>query len=140
VAAVPPGEVEPGQLALLRARQGELVAALVAGAEPPAGLDRDRVRVQAAAMLRKRGRSVAHAQPDLAAALGTEFGRAFADYALGQVGRAGAPPDCAAADAVEFARYLRGAGRRPHPSADVRREARRVTRPWLARLGYRFRR
>jgi hypothetical protein len=107
------------------------VAALVAGAEPPEGVDGDRVRVQAAALLRKRGRGVAHAAPDLAVALGPDFRDAFASYARG---RPGPPPDCAADDAAEFARYLRGTGGRPHPDAEVRRAARRVTRPRLLRL------
>jgi hypothetical protein len=125
------GELAAGQRAVLAARQRELVAALVAGADSPAGLDSERVRVQAAALLRKRGRSVAHVQPDLAAALGPGFGRAFQEYARG---RAGPPPDCAAADALEFARYLTGAGRNPHPSAEVRRQARLVIHPRLARV------
>ena len=131
------GQREPEQLpregpggaarAELDARQRALVAALVAGAEPPAGLDARRVRVQAASLLRKRGRGVAHAAPDLAVALGPAFRDAFESYARG---RAGPPPDCAADDAAEFARYLRGAGAggRPHPDAEVRRAARRVTR------------
>jgi hypothetical protein len=114
----------------LEARQRALVAALVAGAQTPAGLDGARVRVQAAALLRKRGRGVAHAAPDLAVALGPAFRDAFESYARG---RPGPPPDCAADDAAEFARYLRGAGAggRPHPDAEVRRAARRVTRPRL---------
>lgn len=120
----------------LAARQRELVAALVAGAEPPAGLDGERVRVQAAALLRKRGRSVAYAQPDLAAALGPGFGAAFLKYARG---RAGPPPGCATDDAHKFARYLLGDGGDRHPSAEVRRAARRVTRPALFRLGRRLR-
>lgn len=128
----------------LAARQRELVAALVAGAEPPGGLDGERVRVQAAALLRKRGRSVARAQPDLAAALGPEFGAAFLSYARGNArgyarGRTGPPPGHASDDALEFARYLLGAGGDRCPSAEVRRAARRVTRPALSRLGRRFR-
>lgn len=129
-AAGGPGALADGRRAELAARQHELVAALVAGAQAPAGVDRDRVRVQAAALVRKRGRSVAHVQPDLAAALGPGFGRAFQDYARG---RPGPPPDCAAADAVEFARYLCRARRYPYLSADIRREARRVMHPRLAR-------
>jgi hypothetical protein len=120
----------PGR-AELAARQRSLDAALVAGADPPTGLDPDRVRVQAAALLRKRGRAVARAQPELVAALGPEFGLLFESYARG---RPGPPPDHAATDAREFARYLRGAGERPHPSADVQRAAWRVTRRrWFRR-------
>lgn len=126
---------EGGRRAGLAARQRELVAALVAGARPPADMDGERVRVQAAALLRKRGRGVARVQPDLAAALGPGFGRAFLDYAHD---RTGPPPDSTAADALEFARYLLGASGGPHPSAEVRREARRVTHPRLGRLSRLF--
>jgi hypothetical protein len=127
------GEAQASGRDELAARQRELVAALVAGADSPAGLDSDRVRAQAAALLRKRGRSVAHAQPDLAAALGPGFGAAFLSYARGATGP---PPGCAADDAVEFARHLLGADGDPHPSAEVRRAARRVTRPRLSRLRF----
>jgi hypothetical protein len=108
----------------LAARQAALVAALVAGAEVPAGLDADRVRIQAATLLRKRGRSVAGAQPELALALGESFRTAFAAYAAGR------PKECCSThDAVGFARYLLNArhARDPH----VRSAARRVTRAQL---------
>lgn len=114
----------------LAARQRSLVAALVAGAAPPPGVDPGRVRVQATALLRKRGRTVARAQPELAATLGPAFGEAFAEYVHS---RPWWMPDSTAADAREFARYLRGAGGRPYLSADVRRAARRVARPWPLR-------
>jgi hypothetical protein len=108
----------------LGARQASLVAALVAGAAVPAGVDAERVRIQAAALLRKRGRGVAHAEPELAAALGKSFGAAFADYArrLPQEG-------CSADDAAAFARYLLLSqyGR----DREVRRAARHIV---LARL------
>src|SRR5262245_27367192 len=76
---------------------------------------------QAAALLRKRARAVARAHPELAAALGAQFGPAFHGYATSRPGPA---PGCAAADAEEFARYLRGAGQ--DRSREVRRAARRV--------------
>jgi hypothetical protein len=134
--ADPSGGLAAGSRGELEARQRELVAALVAGAEPPGGLDRERVRVQAAALLRKRGRGVAHAQPELAAALGKGFWDAFGSYARG---RTGPPPDCAADDALAFARWLRGAALgQPHASAEVRREAGRVTRPRRLRQGLRL--
>jgi hypothetical protein len=108
----------------LGARQASLVAALVAGAAVPAGMDAERVRIQAAALLRKRGRGVAHAEPELAAALGKSFGAAFADYARGlpQEG-------CSADDAAAFARYLLSSqyGR----NREVRQAARHIV---LARL------
>jgi hypothetical protein len=104
----------------LAARQAALVAALVAGAQVPAGLDAERVRIQAAALLRKRGRSVAGAEPELAAALGPDFSAAFAAYATGR------PKEgCSADDAAGFARYLL---KSRHASDDgVRRVARRIT-------------
>ena len=85
----------------LGARQASLVAALVAGAAVPAGVDAERVRIQAAALLRKRGRGVARTGPELAAALGKSFGAAFADYAR-RLPREGRSAD----DAAAFARYL----------------------------------
>jgi hypothetical protein len=111
----------------LAARQASLVAALVAGARVPAGLDAERVRIQAAALLRKRGRGVACAEPELAAALGQQFSVAFAAYATGR------PKDgCSADDAGEFARYLLTS--RHARDAGVRRVARRITvRRLLAR-------
>jgi hypothetical protein len=85
----------------LAARQAALVAALVAGAEVPEGLDAERVRIQSAALLRKRARSVALAAPQLAAALGADYGAAFSGYAAGRPARGGS-----AHDAAQFARYL----------------------------------
>jgi hypothetical protein len=105
----------------LEARQRSLVAALVAGAEPPADMDADRIRVQAAALVHKRARAVARAQPELAAALGPDFGAAFRGYATGRPGPA---PGCTAADAEDFARYLDGSGHSRNRA--VRHAARRV--------------
>ncbi len=103
----------------LAARQASLVAALVAGAPPPSGVDAERVRIQSAALLRKRGRSLAHAEPELAAALGPRFGTAFTAYAAGR------PQDgCSANDADEFARFLL---KSEHArDAEVRRVARHI--------------
>ena len=108
----------------LAARQAALVAALVARAPVPEGVDAGRVRIQAAALRRKRGRSVALAAPELAAALGPGFADAFADYATGRPGRGGS-----AADAAEFARYLLA-----EPEYRRRREVRRAARR-VKRLG-----
>ena len=114
----------------LAARQAALVAALVAGAPAPPGVDADRVRIQSAALLRKRGRSLAYAEPDLAAALGREFSAAFVAYATGQ-SQAGGTAD----DAAEFARYLL---KSEHArDAEDRRAARHIT---LKRLLHRARR
>src|ERR1700733_7950558 len=85
----------------LGARQASLIAALVDGGATPTGVDAERVRIQAAALLAKRGRGVAHAEPELAAELDKSFGAAFADYARGR-------PDegRSADDAAGFGRYL----------------------------------
>ena len=116
----------------LAARQAALVAALVAGAPPPPGLDAERVRIQSAALLRKRGRSVAHAEPELAAALGRQFGPAFVAYAADR------PQEgCSADDASEFARFLL---KSEHArDAEVRRVARHITLRRLLRRAIRHR-
>jgi hypothetical protein len=107
----------------LETRQQALVAALVAGADPPAGMDGRRIEIQAAALLRKRGRAVARTWPELAAALGPAFGRYFEDYAA-----SGRPaPGGSAADGRAFARYLLGISRRGL-SREVSRAARRTAR------------
>jgi hypothetical protein len=107
--ADPLGLADPGASAgSLAARQLALVSALVAGAEPPAGMARERVHVQAHALLRKRARSVARHQPDLSASLGDGFWPAFEQYAAQS-----APPAGSAADAQAFASYIRKTRRRP---------------------------
>lgn len=104
-----PGLAGPGASACsLAARQLALVSALVAGTAPPAGMAPERVRVQAQALLRKRARSVARHQPDVAARLGDGFWPAFEQYAAQSV----LPAD-GAADARAFARYIRKTRRRP---------------------------
>ena len=102
-------DVGPGTSAgSLAARQLALVSALVAGAAPPAGVDPERVHVQAQALLRKRARSAARHQPDLAARLGDGYWPAFEQYAAQS-----APPAGGTADAMAFASYLRKTRRRP---------------------------
>ena len=93
----------------LAARQLSLVAALVAGGAPPAGVDPERVRIQAQALVRKRSRSVARHRPDLAARLGGDFLPAFQRYAAANP----APPANTSSDTKRFARYLRKS-RRSH--------------------------
>ena len=87
----------------LAARQLSLVAALVAGGTPPAGVDPERVRIQALALVRKRSRSVARHCPELAANLGADFWPAFQRYAAADP----TAPANTASDAKRFARYLR---------------------------------
>ena len=87
----------------LAARQLSLVTALVAGGTPPAGVDPDRVRIQALALLRKRSRSVARHRPELAASLGADFWPAFQRYAAADP----TPPANTSSDAQRFARYVR---------------------------------
>src|SRR5215472_14109187 len=87
----------------LAARQLSLVKALVAGGTPPAGVDPDRVRIQALALVRKRSRSVARHRPELAASLGADFWPAFQRYAAADP----TPPANTSSDAKRFARYLR---------------------------------
>jgi hypothetical protein len=98
----------------LAARQQALVAALVAGAPPPAGLSPERVRLQALALLRKRSRIAARHRPELAAQLGDAYWTAFQRYAATRPG----PPPSPHADAKAFARHIRAARFRAlfHPS------------------------
>jgi hypothetical protein len=71
---------------------------------------------------------VARTQPELAAALGPEFGPVFHDYVTSQPGPW---PGCATEDAREFARHLLRSA--PARSREVRRAARRVAGPWPRR-------
>jgi hypothetical protein len=89
--------------AKLAARQLSLVAALVAGGTPPAGVDPERVRIQALALVRKRSRSVARCRPELAASLGADFWPAFQRYAAADP----TPSANSSSDAKRFARYVR---------------------------------
>ena len=88
--------------AVLAARQLSLVTALVAGGTPPAGVDPERVRIQALALVRKRSRSVARHRPELAANLGADFWPAFQRYAAADPAQ---PANTS--DAQRFARYVR---------------------------------
>jgi hypothetical protein len=138
---MPPGPAERDEAAdrtgltardELTRRQLSLVNALVARGAPPAGVDPGRVRVQAAALTRKRGRSVAARAPALAAALGADFWPAFQDY---DATRAGPPPAGSAAGSRDFARFLITPAGRSHTTPEVRRAVRTLLRPrWLSRL------
>jgi hypothetical protein len=110
----------------LAAAQHALLAALVAGAPPPAGFDPARLAVQARALLAKRTRSAAGHHPKLAVALGDDAYRAaFAAYAQVQP-----LPGNSHADAVAFEAHLKRLGRLPDlPGNPRRRWRRRPGRP-----------
>ncbi|MFG1703900.1 hypothetical protein ACFLIM_11975 [Nonomuraea sp. M3C6] len=91
--------------------QGRLVAALVAGAEPPEGFDPERIRAQASSLVAKRRSVVARLRPDAAAAAGRDLAAEFAAYARSR----SAPPPGYRTDADDFAAWLRERGRMPDP-------------------------
>jgi hypothetical protein len=96
----------------LAARQEALLSALVAGASPPAGVDAERVTVQAEALIAKRRRVAQRAWPELAAALGEGFATAFDEYARATPRRTEATGR-ARSDAVDFALHLSRRGLLP---------------------------
>ncbi|MGW5560951.1 hypothetical protein ACWER9_27475 [Micromonospora sp. NPDC003944] len=79
--AAPGGDPAPIPRAGLAERQAELVAALVAGGEPPAGFAPGPLAATRAALLRKRAGEVARHWPLLAAGLGADWSTTFADWA-----------------------------------------------------------
>ncbi|SDI82418.1 hypothetical protein [Nonomuraea jiangxiensis] len=91
--------------------QGRVVAALVGGAEPPAGFDPERMRAQAASLVSKRRGIVARIRPDVAAAAGADLAAEFAAYARART----APAPGYRTDADDFAAWLRERGRLPDP-------------------------
>ncbi|MGV9596245.1 hypothetical protein ACWDR1_06210 [Streptosporangium sandarakinum] len=99
----------PDLRAELARAQAELLAALVAGGEPPPGFDEGRLRIQAASLVSKRRGVVARIRPDLVALLGAAgFAAEFDAYARNRP----KPPGGSRADARDFAERLRAAG---HP-------------------------
>jgi hypothetical protein len=82
----------------LARRQADLVAALVAGAEVPAGFDAAAVLATRAALLRKRAGEVAAAWPLMSAAYGPAWRSTFGAWASGR------PPRGALRDGWDFAR------------------------------------
>ncbi|GAB2451820.1 hypothetical protein GCM10027187_20100 [Streptosporangium sandarakinum] len=119
------GSVPDPRAELARA-QAELLAALVAGGEPPRGFDEGRLRIQAASLISKRRGVVARIRPDLVALLGAAgFAAEFDAYARGRP----KPPGGSRVDARDFAERLRAAGHplpepAPEPPAGRRRWAR----------------
>lgn len=110
-----PAAADPAGVAAARRRLAEaqtrLLAALVAGAQPPPGFDPERVRVQAGALVGKRREVVAKVAPALVDDLVDRVGRQrfvelFAEYARAHP----RPAEGARADAAAFAEYLRGNG------------------------------
>jgi len=93
----------------LRAAQGALLAALVAGGGVPEGFDEERVRIQAHSLVAKRRGLVARRRPDLVRSLGPDFAAAFAAYAAGRP----KPGGGSQADARDFADWLTAQGRLP---------------------------
>src|ERR1051325_799046 len=89
--------------------QTELVRALVCNQNAPMAFDAARVRVTADTLLRKRARTVAHAWPKLARALGPLFDDRFVDYAR----RTATPDGGPLVDGRMFARALERAGELP---------------------------
>lgn len=92
--------------------QAALVHALLAGGEPPAGFDPERVARQAAALRAKRRRVIARLRPDLETSLGGEFAAHFDTWARAHPPLVGS---CAAADADAFAAWLVRGGHLPRP-------------------------
>ncbi|MFE3448469.1 hypothetical protein ACFXJ8_05990 [Nonomuraea sp. NPDC059194] len=88
------------------AAQAGVVAALVAGATPPAGFDAVRLAVQARSLVAKRRGIVARLRPDAATAAGPDLAAEFAAYAAART----EPPPGYRADADDFADWLRTRG------------------------------
>jgi len=65
----------------LAGQQAELLKALLAGGDAPAGFDADRLRIEANVLRNKQSRLAAYLRPDLAEALGDRFAALFREYA-----------------------------------------------------------
>ena len=65
----------------LAEQQAELLKALLAGGDAPAGFDADRLRIEADVLRNKQSRLAAYLRPDLAEALGERFAALFREYA-----------------------------------------------------------
>lgn len=90
----------------MKAAQEELVRALVAGGEVPAGFDAARLNEQAAALHHKRRRGIERAVPELARALGDDFRAKFAEWARENPPRT---DSCTRSDAAAFAAWAQPA-------------------------------
>ncbi|MFC0599070.1 DUF692 domain-containing protein [Streptomyces palmae] len=122
-------DVAPDVPDAVRARlaraQTSLLSALVAGAPPPEGFDRARLRVQHRALVAKRASVVAKVAPELPEILGDAFGGTFSAYA-------GARPMTGGyrRDALAFVEYLLAVD--PPQDPQVRQ---RLRTWWLERSG-----
>ncbi|MBJ8339246.1 hypothetical protein JGU71_10130 [Antrihabitans sp. YC3-6] len=91
----------------LAARQAALVRALVAGAEPPEGFDRDALATASRALLRKRAQEVGRRYPRLTYACGDRFQDLYCAWAKDR------PKTTTYADARAFADHLTAIGLQP---------------------------
>ncbi|MFG3645125.1 hypothetical protein ACGF3C_33120 [Micromonospora sp. NPDC047762] len=108
----PEGGSAPTPRVGLAERQAELVAALVAGGEPPAGFAPGPLAATRAALLRKRAGEVARHWPLLAAGLGARWSTAFAEWAARR-------PTCGSLrDGWDLARALRAQQALPPAAAE----------------------
>ncbi|MEV7555431.1 hypothetical protein AB0N89_37940 [Amycolatopsis sp. NPDC089917] len=64
----------------LAGQQAELLKALLADGDAPAGFDADRLRIEANVVRNKQSRLAAYLRPDLAEALGDRFAALFREY------------------------------------------------------------
>ncbi len=87
--------------ARLSARQSELMQALTSQRTIP-GFDRDRLAITSLTLIQKRERTVAHACPSIASALGSSYSNLFNDYANSHVIPSGGP----GFDARQFIHHL----------------------------------
>ncbi|KZB80616.1 hypothetical protein [Amycolatopsis regifaucium] len=65
----------------LAGQQAQLLKALLAGGEAPAGFDAGRLHIEANVLRNKQSRLAAYLRPDLAETLGDRFGALFREYA-----------------------------------------------------------
>ncbi len=87
----------------LAQRQAALLAALLAGADPPERFDAEQIAIQAAALRAKRRNVISRHRPDVADALGERFADLCDAYMVSHPRRVDMP---ARRDADEFAGWL----------------------------------
>ncbi|OLR94977.1 hypothetical protein [Actinokineospora bangkokensis] len=92
----------------LAAQQSEFLRAVLADGPVPEGFDAAALRVEAGALVAKRGRVVAMIDPETAERCGDDFPALFAEYARGNPRREGSR---AREDAAAFAAWVEA--RRP---------------------------